>query len=121
MLGRIAAAVDDLSDRRLVLGLGAGWNEREHRQFGIPFFDVTTRREMFFDELEILTRLLVQTDPVTYIGKHFSLDGAELLPHAHRRVPILIGGNGPKHTLPLVVQYADKWNGVVIAPSIYRT
>lgn len=113
---RYAAGVDDLSGGRLVLGLGAGWQEREHKKFGIPFHDVPTRFEMFTDALEITARLLLTDGLVSYDGKHFSLDEAILLPRPTRPggPPILIGGNGPKLTLPLVAKYADEWNAVFL-------
>lgn len=122
LLVRMAAAVDDLSGGRLVLGLGAGWHEAEHRQFGVPFYDKVTRHEMFAEGLEITTRLLRDDAPQTFTGKHFSLDGAVLLPRPQRPggPPILIGGNGMKWTLPLVANYADEWNGVGIDPSGYK-
>ncbi len=126
LLVRMAAAVDDLSSGRLVLGVGAGWNEPEHRQFGIPFYDVSTRHAMLLDELEIITRLLRQDSPVTYKGQHFSTEDAVLLPRPQRHnglhsgPPILIGGNGFKKTLPLAARYADEWNGVFTTPEQYR-
>jgi F420-dependent oxidoreductase-like protein len=118
---RMAAAVDDLSGGRLVLGLGAGWQEREHAKFGVPFYDVPTRFDMLADALEITARLLNSDEPVTYAGKHFSLDEAQLLPRPQRRggPPILIGGRGPKRTLPMVAQYAQEWNAVFIPPDEY--
>lgn len=116
MTARMAAQVDDLSGGRLVLGLGAGWQEREHKKFGIPFYDFPTRYEMFEDALEITARLLLSDGPVSYDGKHFQLDDARLLPRPSRPggPPILVGGNGPKKTLPLVAKYADEWNAVYL-------
>lgn len=109
---RMAAQVDDLSGGRLVLGMGAGWQEREHRLFGVPFYDVPTRFEMLADALEMTQQLLHSDTPVTFKGKHFSLDEAILLPRPERKggPPILIGGRGPKRTLPLAAKYADEWN-----------
>jgi F420-dependent oxidoreductase-like protein len=122
MLVRMAAAVDDLSGGRLVLGLGAGWNEREHRQFGVPFPRVWERYAMLEEALEVTTRLLREDKAITYAGRYFPLEGAVLLPRPQRRggPPILIGGNGPKRTLPLAARYADEWNGVFISPATYR-
>lgn len=119
LTARMAAAVDDLSGGRLVLGLGAGWHEREHKQYGIPFYDVPTRIEMLHDALEVTTRLFDHADPVSYTGKHFALDGAVLLPRPKRRTPILIGGNGMNKTLPFTARYADEWNGVFLSPADY--
>jgi F420-dependent oxidoreductase-like protein len=120
MTARMAVQVDNLSGGRLVLGLGAGWQEREHRKFGIPFYDFPTRFEMLNDALEITTRLLDSDTHVTYQGKHFSLEDAVLLPRPKRRTPILIGGNGPTRTLPQVAQYAQEWNAVFIDRNTYR-
>ncbi|MEP7292203.1 MAG: TIGR03560 family F420-dependent LLM class oxidoreductase [Chloroflexota bacterium] len=122
MLVRTAAAIDDLSGGRLVFGLGTGWQEREHLNYGIPFPEIATRYEMLEDALEITTRLLTNDSPIHYKGKHFSLEDAVLLPRPQRAggPPILIGGNGPKRTLPLAAEYADEWNGVFIDPATYR-
>jgi F420-dependent oxidoreductase-like protein len=119
---RMAAQVDDLSDGRLVYGMGAGWQEREHRKFGVPFYDFPTRYDMLEDALEITTRLFNSDEPVTYNGQHFSLDEALLLPRPQREggPPILIGGLGPKRTLPLVAQYADEWNAVFPSLDVFR-
>ena len=96
LTARMAAQVDDLSGGRLVLGLGAGWHEREHKQFGIPFYDKATRYAMLEDALEVTTRLFKSETPVSYAGAHYPLDEAILLPRPQRAggPPILIGGNG---------------------------
>ncbi len=120
LLARMAAAVDDLSGGRLILGLGAGWQEREHHNFGIPFHDFPTRYAMFEEGLEVTTRLLRSDTPVSFQGKHFSLDDAILLPRPKRPTPLLIGGNGPTKTLPLAARYANEWNGVYVTPEKYR-
>jgi F420-dependent oxidoreductase-like protein len=122
MTVRMAAAVDDLSNGRLVLGLGAGWNTYEHHKFGVPFPERNVRFEMFTDALEITARLLLSDGPVSYAGKHYSLDDAILLPRPKRPggPTILIGGNGPERTLPLVAKYADEWNAVFIPLDTYK-
>jgi len=118
----MASAVDDLSGGRLVLGMGAGWNEREHRQFGIPLYDMKTRFEMLRDALEVTTRLFNSDAPVSYEGKYFSLDEALLLPRPQRKggPSILIGGSGQKRTIPLVAEFANEWNGNAISAEQYR-
>ena len=120
MTVRQAAAIDDLSGGRLVLGLGAGWQRREHDNYGIPFHDFPTRFDTLTDALEITRRLLDSAAPVTYAGKRVSVKDAVLLPRPRRRTPILIGGNGPKRSLPLAVRYADEWNGVFLDVDSYR-
>ena len=122
MTVRYAAAVDDLSNGRLVLGMGAGWQEYEHTKFGVPFHDFPTRFDMFTDALEITSRLFLTDGPVTFEGKHFKLEDAQLLPRPIRPggPPILIGGNGPKRTLPLASKYAEEWNAVYIPLDTYK-
>lgn len=119
---RYATAIDDLSNGRLVYGVGAGWHEDEHVRWGVPFYDFPTRYDMFTDQLEMTKRLLETDGEVHYEGKHFSLNGATLLPRParHGGPPILIGGNGPKRTLPLVAKYAREWNAVFIDHATYR-
>lgn len=120
MTVRIASAIDDLSEGRLVLGMGAGWQDREHRVFGVPFYDFKTRFEMLTDALEMTRQLYRSDSPVTFSGKHFNLDGATLLPRPKRQTPILVGGNGPKRTLPLAAKYANEWNAVFCNIDLYR-
>ncbi len=122
LLVRQAAALDDLSDGRMILGLGAGWQEREHRLFGHELGDIPTRMARFEEGLEVITRLLNSDEPVTYEGKFFQLRDALLLPRPQRqRGPeIMIGGNGPERTLPLVVRFADIWNANFLSPSAFE-
>ncbi|HEY8684801.1 MAG TPA: TIGR03560 family F420-dependent LLM class oxidoreductase [Chloroflexota bacterium] len=119
---RVAAAVDDLSGGRLVLGIGAGWSDREHRTFGVPFPSTSTRLEMLDEYLQVVTLLLRSDESVSFHGKHYSLDEAVLLPRPTRPggPPILVGGNGPKRTLPLAARYADEWNAVFVGPERLR-
>jgi F420-dependent oxidoreductase-like protein len=118
MTARMAAAVDDLSGGRLVLGLGAGWQEREHHHFGHDLLEIPQRFDRFEEGLEVITGLLQSDEPVDFDGSYYELHEAILLPRPHREggPPILIGGNGPRRTLPLVARYADEWNGVFIPP-----
>ncbi len=117
---RQATAIDELSNGRLVLGLGAGWQAREHEHYGIPFGTFPTRFRTLTDALEIGARLLGSDAPVTYAGEMISVRDAVLLPRPHRKLPILIGGNGPRRSLPLAARYADEWNGVFIDVDTYR-
>jgi len=115
---RLASAVDDLSNGRLILGLGAGWNEREHRLFGFDLLEPDARFERFNEGMEVVTRLLRSDKPVTFEGQFYQLRGATLLPRPQRRggPKILVGGNGIKRTLSYVARYADEWNCVTLTP-----
>ena len=115
---RMAAAVDDLSNGRLILGLGAGWNTREHQLFGFDLLEPGARFERFKEGMEVVTRLLQSDEPVTLEGQYYQLRGATLLPRPERPggPRILIGGNGAKRTMAYVVRYADEWNCVSLTP-----
>lgn len=116
MTARMASAVDDLSGGRLVLGLGAGWQEREHDLYGFDLLDPKERFDRFEEGLEVVNRLLRSDGPVSYRGEYFQLQDATLLPRPSRPggPRIAIGGNGQNRTLPLVVRYADEWNAVYL-------
>src|SRR5690242_10232 len=122
LLARQAAALDDLSGGRMILGLGAGWQEREHTVFGFDLGDIPTRMARFEEGVEVITRLLHSDEPVTFEGHFYHLRGAILLARPQRPSgpPILIGGNGPKRTLPLVARYANIWNAVALSPEAFR-
>ena len=94
----IDAIADDLSSGRLVLGIGAGWQEREHHNFGIDFPPTDTRFRMLDEYVQVVTQLLRSDEPVTFKGQYYTLDDAILLPRPRRPggPPILIGGNGER-------------------------
>ncbi len=116
MTARMAAAVDDLSDGRLILGLGAGWQEREHTNYGWDLLDVPGRFARFEEGIEIIIRLLGSDEPSDFSGDYYSIQEGILLPRPQRPdgPPILIGGNGPKLTLPLVARFATEWNSIYL-------
>ncbi len=117
---RMASAVDDLSNGRLTLGLGAGWQDREHALFGFDLLDMKPRFDRFEEGMEVVTRLLQSDEPVTFDGKYYQLRGATLLPHPQRKggPRILVGGSG-KRTLGYVVKYAAEWNCVTLTPEVF--
>lgn len=117
-----ASSVDALARGRLRLGLGAGWQEREHRSFGFDVLDVPERMARFEEGLEVVTRLVKADSPVTWEGKYYQIRDALISPRSPREFgpPILIGGNGPKRTLPLVAKFADEWNGLMMPVDLYR-
>jgi F420-dependent oxidoreductase-like protein len=118
---RMAAAVDDLSGGRLHLGLGAGWQEREHTNYGWELLDVPERFDRFREGLDVITLLLESDEPVNYEGEYYQLREAILLPRPQRPAgpPIVIGGNGYTRTLPIAARYASEWNGVLVSPDRY--
>lgn len=123
MTARMASAVDDLSNGRLQLGLGAGWQEREHNTYGWDLLNISERFDRFEEGLEIVSQLLKNDNPSSYEGKYYQLREGLLLPRPQRSggPPLLIGGNGPKRTLPLVAKYAQEWNALFLNPEDFKS
>jgi F420-dependent oxidoreductase-like protein len=117
-----AAAVHGLAPGRLRFGMGAGWNEREHEEWGFDLLGLDARFRRFAEALEVVTRLLRTEGPVSFSGEFYELDGAELVPNpvSLGALPIVIGGNGQRRTLPLAARFADEWNGVYLSADGFR-
>lgn len=94
MLARIAASVDQLSGGRLILGVGAGWYEREHVEFGIPFLSVKQRMDLLEEGIKTIRATWTKSKP----------------PPVRNPIPLLMGGSGEKRTLPMVAREATEWN-----------
>jgi len=105
ILARMAASVDDVAGGRLVLGIGAGWNEVEFRAFGFPFDHRVSRFEEAF---EIVRRLLAG-EHVTYAGRFHQVEDAVVLPPPPRRIPLMLGANRPR-MLSIGLPHVDVWN-----------
>jgi F420-dependent oxidoreductase-like protein len=120
---RMAAAVDDLSGGRLILGLGAGWQEREHNNYGFDLLEINDRFDRFEEGLKVVQLLLNSDEGSDFSGEYFQLFDGILLPRPQRPggPPILIGGNGRKRTLPLTAQYATEWNALMTTPEEFAT
>ena len=105
LIARMAAAIDELSGGRFVLGLGTGWNEVEFRAFGIPF-DYRVAR--FEEAFEIVRRLLAG-ERVSFEGRYHRVEDAVLLPPPARRVPLMVGTTGPR-VMAAAGPHIDWWN-----------
>jgi alkanesulfonate monooxygenase SsuD/methylene tetrahydromethanopterin reductase-like flavin-dependent oxidoreductase (luciferase family) len=104
-----AATVDQLSDGRLVLGLGAGWQQNEHDQYGIALPPAGERLRRFAEACEVINGLL-RRPITTYVGEHYQLRDAVCEPKPiQTRLPLLIGGRRDR-MLRIVARYADEWN-----------
>ena len=122
LTARMASAVDDLSNGRLTLGLGAGWQEREHHLFGFDLLDISSRFDRLDEGLQIVTQFLKNDSPVSFIGKYYNINEAFMLPRPQRSggPRILVGGNGKNRTPDFVVRYADEWNAIFLTPGKFR-
>ena len=105
LIAKMAATVDEVSGGRLVLGLGAGWNEAEFRAFGIPFDHRVAR---FEESFEIVRRLL-SSERVTLSGRFWQADDAVLLPRPARRPTMMVGSTGQR-VLGITLPHVDAWN-----------
>jgi probable F420-dependent oxidoreductase len=105
MIARMAAAIDEVSGGRLILGLGCGWNRAEFAAFGIPYDHRVAR----FEEAHEIIRRLVAGEHATLHGTYWQAEDAVLLPPPARRIPLMIGSNGPR-MLGIALPHADWWN-----------
>ena len=105
LLAKRAAAVQEISGGRLVLGLGAGWNEAEFRSFGVPFDHRVSR---FEESFEVIRRLM-SGERVTLHDAFTDVEDAVLLPSPTHRTPLMIGSNSPR-MLSIALPHVDSWN-----------
>jgi F420-dependent oxidoreductase-like protein len=113
-LSVIVAQVDQMSGGRVDLGIGAGWYEREHISYGIPFPSPRERFDRLEEQLAVLTGLWRTPDGgrFNHAGKHYRLVDAPALPKPVQvpGPPIIIGGKGVRRTPDLAARYADEFN-----------
>ncbi len=111
ILVKTATTLDVLSHGRAYLGIGAAWNEQEHRGLGVPFPPLAERFERLEETLQIVHQMWTG-DEKPYEGKYYQLDRPLNSPQVVQKPhpPILIGGSGERKTLRLVAQYADACN-----------
>jgi F420-dependent oxidoreductase-like protein len=109
-LAKIVTALDVMSKGRAILGIGAGWNEAEHRGFGYPFPPVGVRMDILSETVQIC-RAMFDSERATFSGSHHSIVDALNYPRPlQEHIPILVGGGGEKRTLRIVAEYADACN-----------
>lgn len=110
VLANMAATVDHLSGGRLVLGLGAGWQQNEHDAYGMELPPVPERLQRL-EEACAIVRGLLDEHRTTETGRHYRVTDAPMEPKpVQRHLPLLIGGGGERVTLRIVARWADEWN-----------
>ncbi len=111
VLAKMASSLDIVSNGRLELGLGAGWNQEECDAYGIELGSLTERFDRFDEACEVIVGMLTQ-ETTDFDGRYYRLAEARNNPPPVQRPhpPICIGGQGPRRTLPAVARWADHWN-----------
>lgn len=110
LTAKMAATLQVLSGNRFILGVGAGWRDEEYAAYGYEFPKPSVRFAELEEMLQICRLMWTQDEP-SFVGEHFSIDGASAPPLPDVIPPICIGASGEKVGLPLVGRQADIWNG----------
>lgn len=114
ILAKIGATLDVLSNGRLFMGIGAGWNEEESLAYGIAstFPSVQERLDRLEEAIQIIRKMWTDEPTATFVGKYYQIKNAYCNPKPIQRPspPILVGGAGEKRTLEIVAKYADACN-----------
>lgn len=105
LLAKMAVTLDELSNGRLILGVGAGWHEPEFIRFGMPFDHLVSR----FEEAIQIIAPLVREGKIDFQGTYYQANACEMLPPPTRRIPLMIASRQPRMNR-LTAEYADSWN-----------
>jgi alkanesulfonate monooxygenase SsuD/methylene tetrahydromethanopterin reductase-like flavin-dependent oxidoreductase (luciferase family) len=108
LLAKMAATLQALTGGRLVLGIGAGWQEDEYLAYDYPFPRASERIEQLAEAVDVI-RTMWTSAPANYAGKHYAVRDAYCEPQPHPPPPILIGGQGPK-LIHVAAEKADAWS-----------
>jgi F420-dependent oxidoreductase-like protein len=121
VLARMAATVDHVSGGRVELGLGAGWNVREHEAYGFPFPELGGRMELLAEQLEIVHRQWTEEE-FSFAGRHYRLERcrAEPKPLQRPHPPLIVGGSAGPLSAGLAASWADEYNTIFASPELCR-
>jgi F420-dependent oxidoreductase-like protein len=131
-LAKVVTTVDEMSGGRVEFGLGAGWNEPEHRQLGLPFPEIKERADMLEEQFAVFHGLWGEPDGWSFEGKHVTIEGASFHPkpiarpgrpvgpNGSARPRLLAGGEGAPRSLRIAARYADEFNLSSSSPDIAR-
>ena len=110
VLANMVATLDNLSDGRVVLGLGSGWQKNEHEAYGIEYGTAGYRLRKLDEACQVIKGLF-NNDYFDFDGEFYQLKNAPMEPKPKQKnLPLMIGGGGEKVTLRIVAKYADEWN-----------
>ncbi len=108
-LAKMAATAQAISGGRVILGIGAGWNEEEYRAYGWEYPSARVRIAQLGEAIELIRAMWSQS-PASYEGEHYRIRSAYCEPRPSPVPPILVGGSGEKYLLGVVARHADWWN-----------
>ena len=117
-LAKMVATAQALSGGRVILGIGAGWNEEEYRAYGWPYPSTRTRIAQLAEAIELIRAMWTQA-PANYRGEHYTLTDAYCEPRPDPIPPVMVGGHGEKYLLRVVARHADWWNYPFRDPALY--
>lgn len=117
-LAKMAATCQALSGGRVVLGIGAGWNEEEYLAYGWPFPSPRVRIAQLAEAIDLIRKMWTEA-PATYQGQYYQIANAYCEPRPDPLPPIMVGGAGEKYLLRCVAQHADWWNYIFKDPETY--
>ena len=132
-LAKVATTVDEMSGGRVEFGLGAGWNEPEHRQLGLPFPEIKERADMMEEQFAVLRGLWGEPDGWSFEGRHVTIADAEfhpkpiarpgrpVSPNGAARPRLLTGGEGSPRSLRIAARYTDEFNLSSSSPATAST
>jgi F420-dependent oxidoreductase-like protein len=113
VLAKQVATIDQISNGRVIVGLGSGWFASEYEAYGAPFPPVGERLQALEETCELMKALFTE-EQTTFTGKHARAEQAWCEPKPVRRPPILIGGGGEQKLLRIVAKHADIWNNLAV-------
>jgi len=117
---KLTATIQEMSGGRLEVGMGAGWNETEHRQFGVAFPSIHVRADMLEEQLEIVRGLWDEPDGWSFQGTYYSVESALFAPRPQDvggRPPIIVGGAGRPRSYRIAARWADEFNVTSSGPA----
>ncbi len=127
LLAKMATTLDQASEGRFTLALGAGWFKREHEAYGWEFKSMKERQDRFQEACELIRLLFTSEESVNYNGKYYQLDNAPLSPGCYQKphTPIMVGGTGERRTLRTLAMFGDimnldGWAGQGMSMEIYK-
>lgn len=111
LLAKMAVTADHISYGRVEVGVGAGWNEAEHRAYGFPFRSTHERIDVLSEQLEVVTKSWSPGE-FSYRGRHYTIDRLDARPKPIQgpRPPLILGGRGGRRSVSLAARFADEYN-----------